>query len=138
MAANWNPEQVEHIATQVVDAALRIHKAIGPGLLESVYVKILVRELQKRGFKVTTEAPVHVLWDGEDLGVGYRVDILVDDAVVLEIKSTEASPKVHGKQALTYLRLMDLPLGFVLNFAQPLMKDGIQRVANDYYGKEAQ
>jgi iron complex transport system substrate-binding protein len=138
MPAYWNPEKVEHIAREVVDAAVKIHKTIGPGLLESVYVRILIRELQKRGFNVKTEVPVHVFWEGEDLGVGYRIDILVDDLVVLEVKSAEGDAKVFAKQALTYVRLLDLPLAFVLNFSLALMKDGIERVANDYFGQSAQ
>lgn len=138
MPAYWNPEKVEHIAREVVDAAVKIHKTIGPGLLESVYVRILIRELQKRGFNVKTEVPVHEFWEGEDLGVGYRIDILVDDLVVLEVKSAEGDAKVFAKQALTYVRLLDLPLAFVLNFSHALMKDGIERVANDYFGQSAQ
>jgi iron complex transport system substrate-binding protein len=138
MPAYRNPEKVEHIAREVVDAAVKIHKTIGPGLLESVYVRILIRELQKRGFNVKTEVPVHVFWEGEDLGVGYRIDILVDDLVVLEVKSAEGDAKVFAKQALTYVRLLDLPLAFVLNFSLALMKDGIERVANDYFGQSAQ
>jgi GxxExxY protein len=137
MKPDWNADQVERIAAEVVDACVKIHRKLGPGLLESVYVRILVRELVKRGFRVATEVPVNVIWEDEDLGVGFRADIIVDDIVVLEVKSTEAVAKVHAKQALTYARLKRLPLAFVLNFGQYLMKDGIERVANDYYGNPA-
>lgn len=93
----------------MVDAAIKIHRTLGPDLLESVYVRIMILELQKRGFNVKTEVPVHVVWEEEDLGVGYRVDILVDDLVVLEVKSADGDAKVFAKQALTYVRLLDLP-----------------------------
>ncbi|MBZ0135597.1 MAG: GxxExxY protein [Planctomycetes bacterium] len=137
MQSNWNVEHVERIAKEVVDTCIKIHKKIGPGLLESVYVKVLVRELVKRGFRVEMEVPVNVFWEDEDLGVGFRADVIVDGIVILEVKSTEAVAKVHAKQALTYARLKELPLAFVLNFGQALMKDGIERVANDYYGNPA-
>lgn len=137
MQPDWNVSHIERIAKEVVDACIKIHKKLGPGLLESVYVKVLVRELIKRGFKVDTEVPVNVIWEDEDLGVGFRADIIVDDIVILEVKSTEAVAKVHAKQALTYARLKQLPLAFVLNFGQVLMKDGVERVANDYYGNSA-
>ncbi|MBK8208517.1 MAG: GxxExxY protein [Planctomycetes bacterium] len=129
----WNPQEVERVATAIVDCSVKIHQTLGPGLLESVYVRILVHELRKRGLDVKTEVPVHVHWDGEDLGVGYRVDLLVNDCVVVEAKSVEANSKLHSKQALTYICPLGLPLAFVLNFGQRLMKEGIERVANDYY-----
>ncbi|MBX3459718.1 MAG: GxxExxY protein [Planctomycetes bacterium] len=134
MTANWSPERIEAVAAAVVDIAVKIHVALGPGLLESVYVRIMRRELEKRGFKVESEVPVQVPWEGEDLGVGFRADLIVDGCVLIEAKSVEKNAPVHAKQALTYLRLLDLPLAIILNFGQALMKDGIQRVANGYYG----
>lgn len=134
MVETHDAERIERIAREVVDACIKVHKALGPGLLESVYVRVLARELERRGFGVHREYPVGVVWEGEDLGVGYRVDLLVDELVVLEIKSAEGNPKAYAKQALTYLRLLKLPLAFVLNFSHALMKDGIERVANNYFG----
>jgi GxxExxY protein len=133
MPGNPNSEQIERIASAVVDACIKIHKELGPGLLESIYVKILCRELIERGFDVKTECPVQVVWDGEYLGVGYRIDILVNDLVILEVKSADGNAGVFAKQALTYAKLMDLPLAIVLNFALKTMVEGIERVGNGYF-----
>jgi GxxExxY protein len=123
--------QYDAMATKILDLAFMIHRELGPGLLESLYVKILVRELKKAGFSVKVEVPIHVNWDDEDMGLGYRADIVVDDIVVLEIKAAEGNPKLWGKQLLTYLKLLDRRLGYVINFNEVLLKDGINRVAND-------
>jgi GxxExxY protein len=133
MARNWDAAHIERIASAVVDAAVKIHQKLGPGLLESIYVKVFARELVKCGFDVKTEHPVHVIWEEEDLGIGYRVDILVDELVVVEVKSVEGDPKLFAKQALTYLKLLDLPLAIVLNFAMKTMVEGIERVGNGYF-----
>jgi iron complex transport system substrate-binding protein len=133
----WDTQQIERIAREVVDIAVKIHTKLGPGLLESAYVHVLVKEIVKRGMKVRTEVPVRLIWEGEDLGVAYRIDILVEELVIIEVKSTRGDAKVHAKQALTYLRLTGLPLALVLNFAHALMKDGIQRVANEYFADAA-
>jgi len=119
------------MASKILDLAFKIHRRLGPGLLESLYVKILVRELRKSGFEVEVEVPVHVLWDDEDMGLGYRADIVVDGVIVLEIKAAEGNPKLLGKQLLTYLKLLDLRLGYVINFNEVLLKSGINRVANE-------
>jgi GxxExxY protein len=123
--------QYDAMADKILDIAFMIQRKLGPGLLESLYVKILVPELRKAGFDVRAEVPVHVIWDNEDMGLGYRADIVVNDAIVLEIKAAEGSPKLWGKQLLTYLKLLDRRLGYVINFNEVLLKDGIQRVAND-------
>ena len=119
-----------HIAAVVVDAALKIHKILGPGLLESVYQATLSFELQKRGLSVAQQVALPVHYEGIKLDVGYRVDLLVGNKVVVEIKSVEALAPVHRKQVRTYLRLMDVRLGLLLNFNVELMKYGIQRVVN--------
>jgi GxxExxY protein len=118
------------IAAAVVDAALKIHRTLGPGLLESVYEAVLSFELQKRGLRVVQQVGLPVHYEGVKLELGYRVDLIVDDKVIIEIKSVEALAPVHKRQLLTYLRLKDLRLGFLINFNVELIKDGIYRVVN--------
>jgi len=118
------------IASVVVDAALKIHKTLGPGLLESVYQATLSFELQKRGLRVVEELALPVRYEGVKLDLGFRVDLLVDDKLVIEIKSVEAVAPVHRKQVHTYLRLMNKQLGLLINFNVELMKNGIHRVVN--------
>jgi GxxExxY protein len=118
------------IAAVVVDAALKIHKTLGPGLLESVYQATLSFELRKRGLTVAQQLPLPVYYEGVKLNLGFRVDLLVGDKIVVEIKSVEALAPVHRKQLETYLRLMNVRLGLLINFNVELMKYGIQRVVN--------
>jgi GxxExxY protein len=123
-------ETENEIATIIVDAAFKIHKALGPGLLESVYQAILSFELQKRGLLVAQQVALPVYYEAVKLELGFRVDLLVGNKVVVEIKSVEALAPVHRKQLQTYLCLMDLRLGLLINFNVGLIKDGIQRVVN--------
>ena len=118
------------IARIIVDAALKIHRNLGPGLLESVYEATLAHELRARGLPVTQHLGVPVNYDGVRLGLGFRADLVVDHKVLIEIKSVESIAPVHRKQLQTYLRLMDLHLGLLINFNVELIKDGIQRVVN--------
>ena len=118
------------IATIIVDAAFKVHVALGPGLLESVYQRALAYELQKRKLKIIVEHPISVIYDGVNLGEGFRADIIVNDKVIIELKSVETIAKVHKKQLLTYLRLSDKRLGLLINFGAPLIKHGITRVVN--------
>ena len=118
------------IATAILDAAFKIHRILGPGLLESVYQATLDFELQKRGLGVTQQVGLPVYYEDIKLELGFRVDLIVADKVIIEIKSVEALAPVHRKQLLTYLRLMNLRLGLLLNFNVELMKHGIQRVVN--------
>ena len=118
------------IAAVVVDAAFKIHTTLGPGLLESVYEAALKYELEKRGLKVLQQLGIAVAYEGLDLGIGFRADLVVGDKVVIEIKSIEALAAVHTKQLATYLRLMDLRLGLLINFNEGLIRDGIRRVVN--------
>ena len=118
------------IATAILDAAFKIHRILGPGLLESVYQATLDFELQKRGLEVTQQVGLPVYYEEIKLELGFRVDLIVADKVIIEIKSVEALAPVHRKQLLTYLRLMNLRLGLLLNFNVELMKHGIQRVVN--------
>src|SRR5690242_17232153 len=119
------------LATIVVDAAFKIHTTLGPGLLESVYKAILVHELRLRGLHVEFEVPVPVSWDGLQLEIGFRADVILEKKLVLELKSVQHIDPVHKKQLLTYLRLTDCRLGLLINFAAALIKDGITRVVNN-------
>ena len=118
------------IAAAIVDAALKIHKTLGPGLLESVYQAVLDYELQKRGLRVAQQVGLPLRYEGMKLELGFRVDLIVDEKVIIEIKSVEALAPVHKRQLLTYLKLTDLRLGLLMNFNVELMKNGIHRVVN--------
>jgi len=118
------------ISKEIVDAAYTIHTKLGPGLLESVYEVILAYELKKRGLKVQRQLPIPIVWDDIRFEEGYRIDILVEDKVLVEVKSVASIDRVHKKQLLTYLRLMDKRLGLLINFNDELIRDGISRVAN--------
>ena len=118
------------IATIVVDAAFKIHTTLGPGLFESVYEKVLEFELQQRGLKVKHQTGLPVYYEGVKLELGFRVDLIVADKVIVEVKSIERLAPVHRKQLETYLRLMDRRLGLLINFNVELIKNGLQRVVN--------
>jgi GxxExxY protein len=120
----------------VVETAVDIHRRLGPGLLESVYCIILAHELTKRGLRVEREVPIPVVWDGFTIELGFRADLIVEGIILLELKSVESLAAVHKKQVLTYLRVMDLRLGLLLNFGAALMKDGIHRIANGFDAEE--
>ncbi len=118
------------LATSVVDVAFHIHSKLGPGLLESVYQKVMAYELRKRGLHVEEEVPVPVIWDEESMEVGFRVDLFVNRKLIVELKSIEHVAPVHKKIVLTYLRLTECRLGLLLNFGEELMKSGISRIVN--------
>jgi GxxExxY protein len=118
------------IATIVVDAALKIHKQFGAGLLESVYHKVLVIELENRGLSVESEVPMPVIFEGNLVDSGYRADIIIEKKVILELKAIQRNNFIHKKQLLSYLKLSNLKLGLLINFGLPLIKDGITRVVN--------
>jgi len=118
------------VAKQIVDAALSVHKGLGPGLLESVYETALFHELTKRGLPVTRQVPVTFVYDGHQYDEGFRIDLLVAGCVVVELKSVEQVHPVHKKQLLTYLRLGQKRLGLLINFNAALLKDGITRIVN--------
>jgi GxxExxY protein len=118
------------ITAAIIETSIDIHRRLGPGLLESVYRKILAHELQKRGFDIQMEQPIPVVWDGMRLELGFRADVIVNDRVIVEIKSVETVHPVHKKQLLTYLRLTDKRVGLLINFNVELLKDGIARVVN--------
>jgi GxxExxY protein len=118
------------IATAIVDASYSIHKALGPGLLESVYEAVLAKELERRGLRVQRQSPVPISWEGLQFEEGFRADLIVEDLVIVEVKSVERLAPVHGKQLLTYLRLTGKRLGLLVNFGEELIRDGIKRVVN--------
>jgi GxxExxY protein len=119
------------ISRVVVDAAFKVHVALGPGLLESVYEKVLKYELEKRGLRVIRQVPVPIVDEGVVFDECLVADLIVEDKVILELKSVEDVAPVHKKQLLTYLRLGDRRLGLLINFNVNLIKDGIERVVND-------
>ena len=118
------------IARTIVDAALKIHRTLGPGLLESVYEATLAHELRNQGLGITRQVGVPVYYEDVKLDLGFRADIVVDSKVIIEIKSVEALAPVHSKQLQTYLKLTNLHLGLLINFNVELIKNGIHRVVN--------
>jgi len=129
--------EIDEISAAVVDACVAIHMELGPGLLESVYELVLAGELQERGFKVDRQKPIDICFRGKHHQAAFRIDLLVEDRLVLEIKSVENLHRSHAKQLLTYLRLTGQPVGLLLNFAGATMKEGIRRVVNDYRQPQA-
>lgn len=124
--------EVDEVSGLVVDAAVKLHKALGPGLLESIYEAVLARNLERRGLGVERQKCVSFEYDGMRFDEGLRVDLLVDGVVVVELKSVETLAKVHSKQLLTYLRLLHLPVGLLINFGAATLKEGLHRIVNNY------
>ncbi len=118
------------IATLILDACFKIHRELGPGLFESVYEEILEHEFTKMGMEVKRQHPVAIFWDELKMDIGFRADLIVEDKVIIEIKSVKKIERVHQKQVQTYLRLTDLKLGLLINFNEALLKTGIQRIVN--------
>jgi len=123
--------QENEISKIVVDVCYNIHTTLGPGIFESVYENILEYELIERGLNITRQQPIPVIWKGIKFDQGFRADIIVENKVIVEIKSIEAIAPVHQKQLLTYLRLTELKLGLLVNFNEELIKNGIQRIVNN-------
>ena len=119
------------IAKDIVDAAYKIHTTFGPGLLESAYEAVLAYELRKRELKVDTQEPIPIIYEGVRLKEGFRADMIVEDKVIVELKSLETVHPIHKKQLLTHLRLANKRLGLLINFGALLIKDGISRVVNN-------
>ena len=126
-------DQLEQLARDVVDCGFQLHRDIGPGLLESVYEVLLFRLLEQRGLRVARQVPIAISYQGVVIDNAFKADLLVEDRLLIELKSTEKHEPVHAKQVTTYLRLMNLPLGLLINFGMPTFKDGIRRIANDYH-----
>jgi GxxExxY protein len=123
---------LEALARIAVDCGFRIHKELGPGLLESVYEAILANGLSRAGLFVERQKPLPISFEGVQISEGYRVDLLIEGTLIIEIKSVERLVPVHSKQLLTYLRLAQQPLGLLMNFGGETFKEGVKRVANNY------
>jgi iron complex transport system substrate-binding protein len=123
---------MNEITGEIVDAAVKLHMRLGPGLLESVYETLLARELTRRGLIVSRQHPVSFDFDGIHFDDGFRVDLLVENSVVVELKSLEKIALVHSKQVLTYLRLMNLRVGLLINFGALALRDGLHRIVNSH------
>lgn len=119
------------IATHIIGRSIEIHRKLGPGLLESVYESVLAHELRKRHLAVESQKFISVAYDDLIIENGFRADLVIEDSVIVELKSVEEVKPVHKKQLLTYLRLADKRLGLLINFGESLLKDGIVRIAND-------
>lgn len=122
----------EELARIVVDRAYHLHCDLGPGLLESVYEIVLAGALTRAGLRVKRQKPVDIVHDGMVFADAFRIDLLVEEALIVEIKSVEVLSKVHGKQLLTYLRLTEQPLGLLINFGAPTFREGIRRIVNGH------
>ena len=122
--------KTEEVAAVIVDCAYRLHRDLGPGLLESVYEIVLSNLLEGRGLAVKRQQPVCISYAGQKFQEGFRADLIVNGAVLIELKSVEALAPVHFKQTLTYLRLLQLPLGFLINFGAPTLREGCKRIVN--------
>lgn len=124
---------IELLAKTSVDCGFKIHDHLGPGLLESVYEILLSESLKERGLSVERQKVIPITFNGHIINEAFRADILVEGRLLIELKSTERFAPVHAKQVLTYLRLMDLPLGLLMNFGAATFKEGVRRIANNYY-----
>jgi GxxExxY protein len=121
---------LDDITGEIVDAAFRLHPGLGPGLLESVYEIVRARDLERRGLRAARQEPVSFDYDGLHFENCLRVDLLVESQVVVEIKSVDQALPIHRKQLLTYLRVMGLPVGLLINFGKPTLREGLQRIVN--------
>lgn len=125
-------ERFEYLANQIFQASLEVHKALGPGLLESVYEYTLIKELHLRNIDTKFQVKIPLFYKGFDIGKDYFIDILVEDEIVIEVKAVDSIHPVHQAQLLSYLKLADKRLGFLINFNVALIKDGVKRIVNNY------
>ena len=124
--------RIDELSAVVVGESIRIHRELGPGLFENVYETVLAGSLQRLGYQVSRQVPVGIAFEGHTFEAAFKIDILVENCLVLEIKAVESLSKAHAKQLLTYLRLFKQPVGLLLNFSGETMKEGIRRMVNDY------
>ena len=122
---------IELIGKEIVTSSIKVHKTLGPGLLESVYQKCLDYELEKAGLEVACEVPLPVKYESVSIDTGFRIDMIIQKKVIVENKTVDKIAPIHEAQLLTYLKLTKLQLGFLLNWNVPLMKDGIKRMVNN-------
>ncbi len=123
---------IETLARESVDCAFHIHRELGPGLLESVYETVMARAMEKRGFRVERQKPISFTFEDITFDYAFRPDLLIEGTLLIELKSAERMAPVYSKQVLTYLRLMKLPLGLLINFGAPTFKEGIMRIVNNH------
>jgi len=123
--------EINQLTEKIIGAAIEVHRALGPGLLESAYEACLVYELSERGLKVEAQKPVPLVYKAVSLDCGYRLDVLVEDTVIVEIKSIDRIMPIHRAQVISYLKLTGLPIGLLINFNVKLLKLGIERIAGD-------
>jgi len=130
-------KNLNYLSSKIIEAAINVHKELGPGLLESVYNACMLIELNNMNLLVKSEVPLPVIYKGEIVAEeGFRIDLLIEDRIIVELKSVEKIQPVHQKQLLTYLRLANKPLGLLINFNEPLLKDGITRIVNNLQNKQ--
>ncbi len=127
-------DEIEALTRIVVNAGFELHRDIGPGLLESAYEALMASILAKEGCHVQRQVPIQMNYKGVTVDNAFKIDLLVNNCLIIELKSIERLTTVHGKQVLTYLRLMHLPLGLLMNFGEATFKSGLRRIANNYYG----
>jgi GxxExxY protein len=127
------PARINELASVAVDACLAVHRELGPGLLESAYETCLARELELRDVSFQRQCEVPLLYKGVSVAAGFRADIIIENVLILELKAVDSLLPIHEAQLITYLKLMDLPLGMLVNFNVPLVREGIQRVLNLYW-----
>jgi iron complex transport system substrate-binding protein len=125
-------KDIEEISGDVLDVALRLHRQLGPGLLESVYEAVLAAKLAAMGYDVARQCPIDIEFEGLRFDAAFRIDLLVDKRLLVEIKSVEQLHAAHAKQLLTYLRLTHQPVGLLINFGGATLKEGVRRLVNDY------
>jgi len=123
-------DELNKFTEAIIGAAIEVHRALGPGLLESAYVACLTYELRERGYKVLQEVPLPLVYKEVKLDCGYRLDLLVNDAVIVEVKSVESIAPIHDAQLLSYLKLANCKIGLIINFNVKMLKHGIKRLAN--------
>jgi GxxExxY protein len=128
-------DELEALVHTAIGCGLQLHRELGPGLLESVYEVLLAEELKGAGLSFARQVPVPIAHKGIVIENAFKADLLVEGKLLIELKSVERIAAVHGKQVLTYLRLMNLPLGLLMNFGQATFKEGLMRIANNYFGK---
>jgi len=121
---------IEQLATRTIDCGFGIHKELGPGLLESVYEAVLAASLERDGLRVERQKPITIEFDGLIIADGFRADLIVEDRLIVEVKSVERTAPVHAKQLLTYLRLTQQPLGLLMNFGCETFREGLKRIVN--------
>jgi len=125
-------KQLNNLSNKVIGAAIRVHSALGPGILESAYEACLVYELKQRKIQIESQVALPIIYYGQRIDAGYRIDLLVENSLIVELKAVETVSKIHKTQLLSYLKLSDLRLGLLINFNVPLLKEGIHRIVNKF------